>query len=392
MHFIPEELDEYVVNHSEDEPHLLHLLNRETNQKILQPRMLSGHYQGRLLSILSKLINPKHILEIGTYTGYSALCLAEGMQADGELHTIDINEELYDFQRKYFDKSPYGKQIQQHVGNALDIIPKLAPFFDLVFIDADKENYLNYFNCVIDKLNPGGIILSDNVLWSGKVLDSKFQKEDTSTPALIAYNKLLKTDDRVEINSLLGKKFSNNLIGNWSYSSFINFKTQWTKGFRYSNSNGEETKAELSRFFSPAYLQLGIGLYWRKSKDLWINFAPFTGRLILVNKDFTQNLVDGKTYFGVKKGENSRFELGASLSSYYKVQLLENVELENRLGLYSDYLKNAGNIDLDYTIIVIMNINKYLTTNLIFQFIYDDNSIKRLQVREVLGIGLSLDI
>ena len=209
----------------------------------------------------------------------------------------------------------------------------------------------------------------------------------------IAGSKFLKkTDDRFEINSLLGKKFSNNLIGNWSYSSFINFKTQWTKGFRYSNSNGEETKAELSRFFSPAYLQLGIGLYWRKSKDLWINFAPFTGRLILVNKDFTQNLVDGITYFGVKKGENSRFELGASLSSYYKVQLLENVELENRLGLYSDYLKNAGNIDLDYTIIAIMNINKYLTTNLIFQFIYDDNSIKRLQVREVLGIGLSLDI
>jgi len=198
MHFIPEELDDYVVNHSENEPELLKQLNRETNQKILQPRMLSGHYQGRLLSILSKLINPKHILEIGTYTGYSALCLAEGMQADGELHTIDINEELCDFQRKYFDKSGYGKQIHQYLGNALDIIPVLKPKFDLVFIDADKENYSNYFNSIIDKMNHGGIILSDNVLWSGKVLESKFQKEDTSTPALIEYNKMLKNDSRIE--------------------------------------------------------------------------------------------------------------------------------------------------------------------------------------------------
>jgi len=198
MHFIPEELDDYVVNHSENEPELLKQLNRETNQKILQPRMLSGHYQGRLLSILSKLINPKHILEIGTYTGYSALCLAEGMQADGELHTIDINEELCDFQRKYFDKSGYGKQIHQYLGNALDIIPVLKPKFDLVFIDADKENYSNYFNSIIDKMNHGGIILSDNVLWSGKVLESKFQKEDTSTPALIEYNKMLKNDNRIE--------------------------------------------------------------------------------------------------------------------------------------------------------------------------------------------------
>ncbi len=198
MHFIPEELDDYVVTHSENEPILLQQLNRETNQKILQPRMLSGHYQGRLLSILTKLINPKHILEIGTYTGYSALCLAEGMQANGELHTIDINEELCDIQRKYFDKSGYGKQIFQHIGNALDIIPEMELNFDLVFIDADKENYTNYFNCIIDKLNTGAVILSDNVLWSGKILDSKFQKDDLSTPALIAYNKILKYDDRIE--------------------------------------------------------------------------------------------------------------------------------------------------------------------------------------------------
>jgi predicted O-methyltransferase YrrM len=198
MYFIPEELDNYVVNHTGDEPELLQQLTRETFQKILQPRMLSGHYQGRILSMVSKLINPENILEIGTYTGYSALCLAEGMRVNGQLHTIDVNEELVDFQRKYFDKSDYGNQIFQHLGNALEIIPKLNKTFDLVFIDADKENYSNYFNLIIDKLNQGGIILSDNVLWSGKVLDTEFKKDDSSTPALIAYNKLLKDDKRVE--------------------------------------------------------------------------------------------------------------------------------------------------------------------------------------------------
>ena len=169
MNFLPENIDKYVVKHSEDEPELLQQLTRETYQKILQPRMLSGHYQGRVLSMISKLVNPKKILEIGTYTGYSAICLAEGMQESGELHTIDINEELFGFQRKYFDKSGYGEQIIQHLGNALDIIPKLDQTFDLVFIDADKENYTNYFKAIIDKLNSGGIILSDNVLWSGKI-------------------------------------------------------------------------------------------------------------------------------------------------------------------------------------------------------------------------------
>jgi len=198
MHFIPEDLDDYVVSHSENEPELLQELNRETYQKILQPRMLSGHYQGRILSMISKLVNPKNILEIGTYTGYSALCLAEGMQSNGVLHTIDVNEELVDFQRKYFDKSGYGKQIHQYLGNALEIIPKLDTTFDLVFIDADKENYSNYFNVIIDKLNTGGIIISDNVLWSGKVLETTFKKYDTSTPALIEYNALLKKDKRIE--------------------------------------------------------------------------------------------------------------------------------------------------------------------------------------------------
>ncbi|UKM66308.1 O-methyltransferase [Flavobacteriaceae bacterium GSB9] len=198
MHFIPENIDEYVVHHSENEPELLQQLNRETYQKILQPRMLSGHYQGRVLSMISKLISPKNILEIGTYTGYSALCLAEGLQKNGTIDTIDVNEELYDFQRKYFDKSGFGEQISQHLGNALDIIPKLNKTYDLVFIDADKENYANYFEVIINKLNPGGIILSDNVLWSGKVLETSFKKDDTSTPALIEYNMLLKVDPRVE--------------------------------------------------------------------------------------------------------------------------------------------------------------------------------------------------
>ena len=197
MYFIPEALDNYVVNHSADEPELLKQLTRETYQKILQPRMLSGHYQGRVLSMISKLVNPKNILEIGTYTGYSTLCLAEGIQSTGTVQTIDINEELIDFQRKYFDKSEYGTQIFQHLGNALDLIPKLNMKFDLVFIDADKENYSNYFHAIIDLLNPGGIIISDNVLWSGKVIQD-LKPDDTSTSALIDYNLLLKHDDRIE--------------------------------------------------------------------------------------------------------------------------------------------------------------------------------------------------
>ncbi|RXJ46118.1 O-methyltransferase [Gelidibacter gilvus] len=197
MHFISDQLENYIESHSENEPELLQQLSRETHQKILQPRMLSGHYQGRVLSMISKLMNPKKILEIGTYTGYSALCLAEGLQKNGELHTIDINEELVDFQRRYFDASNFGNQIHQHLGNALDIVPQLKTNFDIVFIDADKENYSNYFHLIIDKLNPGGIILSDNVLWSGKVLEP-LKKDDISTEAIVAYNNLLKADDRVE--------------------------------------------------------------------------------------------------------------------------------------------------------------------------------------------------
>ena len=197
MHFLPDAIDHYVVAHSQAEPELLKKLNRETHQKILQPRMLSGHYQGRVLSILAKLINPENILEIGTYTGYSALCLAEGMAKNGSLHTIDINEELHDFQRKYFDASPYGSQIHQHIGNALEIIPTIDTTFDLVFIDADKHNYPNYFNLIVDKMKPGGVILTDNVLWSGKIIED-VKPDDKDTKALIEYNKLINDDPRVE--------------------------------------------------------------------------------------------------------------------------------------------------------------------------------------------------
>ncbi|MBU2922946.1 O-methyltransferase [Winogradskyella psychrotolerans] len=197
MHFLPENLDKYVVDHSEQEPKLLQQLTRETYQKVLQPIMLSGPYQGRVLSMISKLIGPKSILELGTFTGYSTLCLAEGLDKNGELHTIDVNEELVDFQRKYFDQSDFGKQIIQHTGNALDIIPSLDQTFDLIFIDADKPNYSNYFHLIIDKLNPGGIILSDNVLWHGKVVEPLNEK-DKSTKAVLDYNTLLKNDNRIE--------------------------------------------------------------------------------------------------------------------------------------------------------------------------------------------------
>jgi len=197
MHFLPEDINQYVEQHSQQEPELLQKLQRETFQKILQPRMLSGHFQGRVLSMLTKLIRPKSILEIGTYTGYSALCLAEGMHPDGKLYTIDKNEELEDFQRKYFDLSPWGKQIHQYVGNALEIIPQIDVEFDLVFIDADKQNYPNYFDIILPKMKSGGVILSDNVLWSGKIVES-VKKGDNDTETLLHYNKKINEDPRVE--------------------------------------------------------------------------------------------------------------------------------------------------------------------------------------------------
>jgi caffeoyl-CoA O-methyltransferase len=197
MNFLPEKIDNYVVDHSQKEPELLQQLNKETWQKVLNPRMLSGGYQGRILSMISKLIQPKTILEIGTYTGYSALCLAEGLQKNGALFTIDKNEELEDFAKKYFKQSPYTSQIKQLVGNALTILPTLNEKFDLVFIDADKANYSTYFNMIIEKMNSGGVILSDNVLWSGKVV-AEIEPNDKDTKALVEFNKMLNADDRIE--------------------------------------------------------------------------------------------------------------------------------------------------------------------------------------------------
>jgi predicted O-methyltransferase YrrM len=197
MQFLPEKLDEYVVQHTQKEPQILYELTRETWQKVLNPRMLSGAFQGRVLSMITKLVNPSTILEIGTYTGYSALCLAEGLAKDGKIHTIDKNEELVSLQDKYFDKAGIKNQIQQYVGNALEIIPTIDATYDLVFIDADKSNYINYFNLIIDKMNPGGIILSDNVLWSGKVIE-KLDPKDLDTKVLLEYNALLNSDDRIE--------------------------------------------------------------------------------------------------------------------------------------------------------------------------------------------------
>jgi caffeoyl-CoA O-methyltransferase len=197
MHFLSTLLEKYIQDSSEDEPELLKELSRETHLKVIQPRMITGHFQGRVLSMLSKIINPTNILEIGTYTGYSALCLAEGLRKEGQLHTIDINEELTDFQRQYFDKSGFGTQLIQHTGDALQIIPTLNMTFDLIFIDAEKREYLKYYDAVIKKTKPGSIILSDNVLWSGKVVEPVDEK-DKGTKVLLDYNRMLKNDPRVE--------------------------------------------------------------------------------------------------------------------------------------------------------------------------------------------------
>ena len=194
--FINKDIFEYSEKYSQQEPEILQELNRETHLKILNPRMLSGFFQGRLLSIISKLIKPKKVLEIGTYTGYSAICIAEGMNKNGIIHTIDKNEELNTIQKKYFKKSGLENNIIQYNGCALDIIPKIEEKFDLIFIDADKENYINYFNLVIDKLNNNGVILADNVLWSGKVINS--EDHDLTTNVLREFNKSVNNDNRVE--------------------------------------------------------------------------------------------------------------------------------------------------------------------------------------------------
>lgn len=197
MEFIDEKLDEYCCEHTSPESALLAKLNRETHVKILQPRMLSGHFQGRMLSMLAKMIQPENILEIGTYTGYSALCMAEGLTPSGKIITIDINAQLEDFVRDYLAESPLGTQIDYRIADAMELIPTLEEQFDLVFIDADKQNYINYYNLVIDKVRPGGYILSDNVLWSGKVVQSE-GKIDKDTALLQEFNKMIQNDERVE--------------------------------------------------------------------------------------------------------------------------------------------------------------------------------------------------
>jgi predicted O-methyltransferase YrrM len=196
MNFISPELEQYAGIHTSPESELLARINRETHLEVLQPRMLSGHLQGRLLALLSSLLKPKRILEIGTYTGYSALCLAEGLPDDGTLITIDVNEELQARVQGYFNDSNYKRQIEYYIGDAIELIPTLSDTWDLVFIDADKKNYLNYYDLVIERMNPGGIILADNILWSGKVIDETAQ--DRETVLLRKYNERIQADERVE--------------------------------------------------------------------------------------------------------------------------------------------------------------------------------------------------
>ncbi len=195
MEFIDEKIDHYSLNHSQDELPILKKINRETHSKVLMPRMLSGHMQGNFLMMISKMIEPTNILEIGTYTGYSAICLAQGLNEKGKLITIDINEELENMVRSFFSEAKLDSKIEYKIGNALNIIPELKLGFDLVFIDADKKNYSNYYDLVFDKVNTGGYIIADNVLWSGRVLDSKM---DIDTKAIDDFNKKIHADKRVE--------------------------------------------------------------------------------------------------------------------------------------------------------------------------------------------------
>ena len=190
-------IEDYIRKNSSKEPEILKDLNKETYLKVLNPRMLSGHIQGRFLSIITKLIKPKKILEIGTYTGYSAICMAEGLIENGIIHTIDINEELISIQNKYFAKSKCNNSIIQHVGDARNIIKNINEKFDLVFLDADKENYIEYYELVIEKVKKGGLIIADNVLWTGKVVEPE-KDDDQLTQYLIDFNKMINEDDRVE--------------------------------------------------------------------------------------------------------------------------------------------------------------------------------------------------
>ena len=197
MEMIPQVIENYIDDHSSKEDQLLYDLYRETHLTIMHPRMLSSHTQGVFLQMMAGIISAKSILEIGTYTGYSAICMARGMHSEGVLHTIDIKEELFEIAHKYFTKAGLEKQIVQHIGDALDIIPKIKSSFDLVFIDADKNNYPQYYDLIIDRLASGGLIIADNVLWAGKVVE-EVQENDADTTGLIAFNTMVQQDERVE--------------------------------------------------------------------------------------------------------------------------------------------------------------------------------------------------
>lgn len=197
MNFLPPEIEKYAEAHTRPESGILKQLNRETYSKILMPRMLSGHLQGQILRMFSLMIKPLNILEIGTFTGYSAICLAEGLQPGGKLITIDINAELEEMVRRYLKLAGVENKTDYRIGNAMEIIPSLNEKFDLVFIDADKENYSNYYDLVFEKVNPGGYIIADNVLWSGKVTEPE-SRMDKDTKAIAAYSKKVIADIRVE--------------------------------------------------------------------------------------------------------------------------------------------------------------------------------------------------
>jgi caffeoyl-CoA O-methyltransferase len=197
MKFLAEGIETYSEEHTEPESDLLKSLNRETHAKVLNPRMLSGHIQGRVLSMLCRMIRPSRILEIGTYTGYSAICLCEGLAPEGRLITIDINEELETFTRSYFERAGLQDKIDYKIGDALQIIPTLQETFDLVFIDADKINYISYFKLCLEKIRTGGFIVADNVLWSGKVIEKDLKRNDKDTQVLLDFNKMIQEDSRV---------------------------------------------------------------------------------------------------------------------------------------------------------------------------------------------------
>ena len=197
MDFLPKEIADFTELYTQKENELLQELNRDTYANVLTPRMLAGHLQGRTISMLSKMIQPNRVLEIGTYTGYSAICWSEGLRSGGMVHTIDINEELGEMVNRYIAKADREEVIRTYIGSAIDIIPKIKEKFDVVYIDADKENYLNYYDMTFDSLNPGGYIIADNVLWSGKVVEPEEQMDD-DTRALVAYCRKVHNDDRVE--------------------------------------------------------------------------------------------------------------------------------------------------------------------------------------------------